>query len=184
MSSLNLIYAIEHIQHVLGLLVEFFVLPHFVFEHCRGFCPSSLGGRHRFLASKWHAKFMDTSWQSSIRKGGQIPRHAWNCSRIFGFRNLSVCVFSFVCFDNSDFCDGRRERPRCCWKSSCLPCWHWTFRVLGPNRCHSGSGGSGGASGSHQISSGQGRAEAKAAALAGPPHITEFCQKLAALEFP
>lgn len=30
------------------------------------------------------------------------------------------------------------------WKPSCLPCWHWTFRVLGPNRCHSGSGGSGG----------------------------------------
>ena len=133
MSSLNLIHAIDHIQHVLGLLVEFFVLPHFVFEHCRGFCPSpSLGGRHRFLASKWHAKFMDTSWQSSIRKGGQIPRHAWNCSRIFGFRNLSVCVFNFVCFDNSHFCDGRRERPRCCWKPSCLPCWHWTFQSPWP----------------------------------------------------
>ena len=54
---------------------------------------------------------------------------------------------------------------------------------LAPIDATLGPAGPGGASGSHQISSGQGSAEAKAAALAGPPHITEFCQKLAALEF-
>jgi len=138
--------------------------------------------------ASWPASGMPSSWTPPGKvQSGRVARFRGMLGTVLAFSASEIC--QYVCLiscalTTPTFAMDAESGQDAAGNLHASRAGIGLSESLAPIDATLGPAGPGGASGSHQISSGQGSAEAKAAALAGPPHITEFCQKLAALEFP